>query len=149
MTVSNVTIKTFTTLAASVPIIGSQAEASCVPQDDAIQFFHADNIHTTMPENPTGERTSLVFLTTPEASTRRYQYIIRDSLFDDIYNDAQLVYGILGNFKEDVIISNVTISNSQITSSAVFLFTMYNLTIDGTYFESNIINGNALLLINY
>ena len=101
-----------------------------------------------MPENPSGERTGMVAALTPEVSTRRYQYIIRDSIFYDRNNDAELVYGILGQFNEEVIISNVTVSNSQIALRAAFLFTMYNLTLDGIHFESNTVNGENLAWIN-
>ena len=58
------------------------------------------------------------------------------------------MYGVLGQFKEQVIISNVTVSNSQIALRSAFLFTMYNLTLDGVHFESSIINGENLGWIN-
>ena len=100
-----------------------------------------------MPENPSGERTGMVVILTPPNSARRYQYIIRDSLFYDRNNDVEMVYGVIGQFNEEVTISNVTVSNSQIASSGAVLFSIFKLNIDGMYFDSNTQNGQIFINI--
>ena len=129
MTVSNVTIQPFTSLKESIITLGMGTDASWSPQDDALQFFHADNIYSTMPENPTDERDGMVYWDTPTNSARRYQFIITDSLFHDRNRDSGLIFGIFGYFNEEVLISNVTFSGWQIAYYGIPLVTISNLKI--------------------
>ena len=119
-----------------------------MPQDDVLQFFYIDNIYSTMPENPTLDRAGFILYFTPEISTRRYEFVMRDSIFYDRNNDPELIFGVIGSFNENVIISNVTVSQSQIALRATPLFTIMNLTVDGLNYENSIVNGDLLLHIN-
>ena len=102
-----------------------------------------------MPENPTQDRLGYIFFNTPQSSTRYYRYTLKDTLFYDRYNDPDFIYGMVGNFNEDFIISNVTISNSQIPLRGVPLYLIRNLTINGIYFDSNIVNNDIQFWINF
>ena len=59
-----------------------------------------------------------------------------------------MVFGVIGQLNEEVIISNVTVSNSQIASPGVMMFAVFRLTIDGMNFDSNILNGQVIVFIN-
>ena len=59
-----------------------------------------------------------------------------------------MVFGVLGQLNEEVIISNVTVSNSQIVTPGALMFAVFRLSIDGMYFDSNTINGRELIFIN-
>ena len=102
-----------------------------------------------MPENPTQDRLGYIFFNTPQSSTRYYRYTLKDTLFYDRQNDPDSIYGMVGNFIEDVIISNVTISNSQIAIRGVPIYLIKNVTVNGVYFDSNIVNNDIQLLISF
>ena len=102
-----------------------------------------------MPNNPSGERTDFIFFFAPTSSTRQYQYTIKDSLFYDRNSDPEVILGIAGHFNEEVLISNVTISSSQIAQRATAFFRLLNLTIDGLHFDNNVLNGDRIIHINF
>ena len=102
-----------------------------------------------MPENPGLDRLGYVLFLTPQSSARYYRYTLKDTLFYDRQNDPDSIYGMVGNFIEDVIISNVTISNSQIAIRGVPIYLIKNVTVNGVYFDSNIVNNDIQLLISF
>ena len=56
--------------------------------------------------------------------------------------------GVLGQFNEEVIVSNVTVSNSEIAIQGIPFFAVLNLTIDGLYITSNVLNGELIFKIS-
>ena len=140
-TISNVTIETFVTLTASTTVIGHRNNPAWIPQDEVLQIFSVDKIYLTMPENPTGERTGLIGWLTPLGSTREYHYIFSDSKFDKRMNDAKVYLVVLGQFIEEVKLTNLTYSNSQIAERGISILTSRSISVNGINFQSNVING--------
>ena len=101
-----------------------------------------------MPNNPSQDLSGFVTFFPYASSTRKYQFIIRDSIFDDRQNDYEFILGIVGSFNEEVILSNITFKNSEITFRASAVYFVYNLTVDGHYFESNLVNAGLLFHVN-
>ena len=120
-------------------VIRFVASPAWVPQDDVLQFFHIDNVYSTMPENPTGENAGYILIFTTSGSTRKYQYIIRDSIFDYRNNDPEIIYTIGGQFVENTIVSNITHTNNQISDRISTYSTILNLSMNDITFTSNII----------
>ena len=146
-TVKNITIEVFQTFSALASTLGYVNNPTCIPQDDELQTYVVDQIYTTMPENPSGERTGLIGILTPNGSTRKYQYNITNALFDERFNDAEIYFAIVGLFTEDAYISNMTFANSEIAFQGIALYTMTSLTIDGIISQSNKLNGNFIIYI--
>ena len=116
----------------------------CQTVDDVLQFFHVDNIYSTLKDNPLGSKSSSVLCLTPPGSTRYYQFIMKDSVFNERNNDVNLLFGILGQFNEDYVVLNVTVSNSQITRMGGFFLSVRNLTVHGLHYTSIINQGQFL-----
>ena len=106
VTVSNITIQVFASFAHPTTMIRFLTSNDWILQDDVLQYFHVDNVYSTMPDNPARAMSGLIGWSTTPGSTRRYQYIIRDSLFDNRINDALCSFLIFGQFNEEVILSN-------------------------------------------
>ena len=70
--------------------------------------------------------------------------MIKDSVFNERNNDVNVMYGILGQFNEDYIISNLTVSNSQITRMGGIFYYINNLTVDGLHYTSMTNQGQFL-----
>ena len=109
-----------------------------------MQFFHLDNIYSTLKNNPTASKSGSILCLTPPGSARYYQYMIKDSVFNERNNDVNIMYGILGQFNEDYIISNLTVSNSQITRMGGIFYYINNLTVDGLHYTSMTNQGQFL-----
>ena len=147
-TVSNITIQVFTSSKLSTVVLGFLTSPAWVPQDDVLQYFNIDNVYSTMPENPTRERAGYIIIITPPGSTRKYQYIIKDSIFDDRNSDPRYIHGIIGQFIESTIMSNITHTNNQISDRIFGIIAVQNLRMNDMTFTSNIFNGRSLLGIN-
>ena len=135
ITISNATFNQVFTGASNV-IIGFINNNLWVPQDNVLQFFHVDNVYSTLKDNPFGSKLGGILCLAPPGSTRYYQYIIKDSVLNERNNDANFLIAILGQFIEDYTISNMTISNSQIPRIGCGLYSLRNLTIDGLSYTS-------------
>ena len=145
-TISNVTLdEVFTGVSNSN--IGFITTTIWVPQDDVLQYFHLNNIYSTLSDNPISAKSGGLVILTPPGPTRKYQYLIQNSLFDERNNDGNLIFGLLGQFNEDCIVSNITFSNSQISIRGVVLYSIRNLTIDGLHFTSISNQGQSILHI--
>ena len=145
-TVSNVTLnEVFIRLSTAALVIGFLNNVAWVPQDDVLQYFYLDNIHSTLVDNPIGSKSGLIICLTPPGSTRKYEFLIQNSLFDKRNNDGNLIFGVLGQFIENYIISNVTVSSSQISIRGIIFYSIRNLTIDGLHFTSIANQGQFIL----
>ena len=147
-TVSNITIQVFVSMKLASSVIRFVASPAWVPQDDVLQFFHIDNVYSTMPEYPTGENAGYILIFTTSGSTRKYQYIIRDSIFDDRNNDPEIIYTIGGQFIENTIVSNITHINNQISDRISTYSAVLNLSMNDITFTSNILNGDHFLMVS-
>ena len=102
-----------------------------------------------MPENPTEERAGYIIIFTPPGSTRQYQYIIKDSTFDERNYDPEFIYLIRGQFIESLILSNITHMNSLIADRIFAINVVLNISIDNIVLTNNSIFGDYFILLRY